>query len=302
MSYNENNPPLVVPVYLNQRLVFDLVAMLQGGIATVSRLETSSQNSQKIHESAVAKFSLADAFGSLLRIQLGAEKNKDRENDERKSISQERIHTPASLFFELRSELYKRKLITNPSNKLPAPGDFVEFTASMRRNPLIEGIDQITDLIAIADVFTGTADTSTSSKSKTKMPSTETELSKLAKQLKHIGDSLKVGTTQDLFATNMMANQNALVTVESQFLNDNSMSDLIDGTFTVLGKAMRVVESPGESISLLRKASVIRAPQIVTGLIDSFKNLQGINGMSIPDMKVELNGPAFQVLPIAIFS
>ena len=29
---------LIIPVYLNQRIVFDMIAMLQGGIATVTRI------------------------------------------------------------------------------------------------------------------------------------------------------------------------------------------------------------------------------------------------------------------------
>jgi len=36
-------PDLLVPVYLNQRIVFDLVAMLQGGIATVTNVTEISK-------------------------------------------------------------------------------------------------------------------------------------------------------------------------------------------------------------------------------------------------------------------
>ena len=35
---------LIIPVYLNQRIVFDMIAMLQGGIATVTRI-TSTESS-----------------------------------------------------------------------------------------------------------------------------------------------------------------------------------------------------------------------------------------------------------------
>ena len=33
-----HDPDLIIPVYLNQRVVFDLVAMLQDGIATVTKV------------------------------------------------------------------------------------------------------------------------------------------------------------------------------------------------------------------------------------------------------------------------
>jgi hypothetical protein len=36
---------LIIPVYLNQRIVFDLVAMLQGGIAAVTQVSQTQKES-----------------------------------------------------------------------------------------------------------------------------------------------------------------------------------------------------------------------------------------------------------------
>jgi hypothetical protein len=291
----------IVPVYLNQRLVFDLVAMLQGGISTVSRLEVTVSDSTKEKTDLAAKFSLADAFGSLLRIDLGGSKVNEKSGEQKRTTSSERTHTPASLFAALRDELQERSAVVNPEQQVPQPGDFIEFKAAMRRNPLIEGLDQVTQMLSLADVFSAPV-SQTSQKVKGKSPPAESELATLAKQLKQVAQTLKEGTTRDLFATEIAGGYSAVVTAEIGFLNDVAMSDLIDGTFSVLGKVIRAIPADGRKISLVRNSSVSMSPRLLAELVQSFKNLQSIPGFSTPDMTYEIEGPAIQVLPIAIFS
>lgn len=292
---------LIVPVYLNQRLVFDLVAMLQGGISTVSRLEVTESDLNKERVDLSTRFSLADAFGSLLRIDLGGAKANEKSGEVKRSTSSERTHTPASLFAALRDELHEKSAVINPADRTPEPGDFVEFKAGMRKNPLIQGLDQVTQLLAIADMFT-TPISQGQQRSKQKAIPTESELGTLAKQLKHIADTLREGTTRDLVASGLGGGYSAVVTVETQFLNDAAMTDLIDGTFSVLGKVTRVVAEGAGKISLVRNSSVNMSPKILNELTQSFRNLQSTPGFETPDMTYEIEGPAIQVIPVAIFS
>lgn len=292
----------VVPVYLNQRLVFDLVAMLQGGIATVSRTETSESESMKTKSAISSKFGLADAFGSLLNIKLSAEKAHDQADEAKTTVSEERTHTPASLFVRLRSELLSRGLVVDAIEQMPEPGQFVEFRASMSRSPLIQGLENVTGLLAMVDIFAETKSEPGKGGAKSKPESNQLALNNLAKKLQHLRESLKVGNTEDLVATVVSANKKVVIPVDRHFLNDETMSDLIDGTFQVLGKVTRVVNEANDSISLLRKVSVGTAPAVVTGLLQAFANLNQSAGLTLPPMEVEIRGPAFQVLPIAIFS
>lgn len=292
---------LIIPVYLNQRLVFDLVAMLQNGISTVSRLEIRSTEDERDMQRASGRFSLADAFGSLLKIDMDASKETDRNTQQQRTESTEKTHTPASLFSLLRGQLAARQLLVSPAVQAPVPGDFVEFKASMRRNPLIEGLDQSCELLSMADLFSEQV-SQTVSRQKTKQVQSESELSVLAKQLRHINARLQEGTTRDLFATDAAGGYSAVVTVENQFLNDDAMTDLIDGTFSVLGKVIRVVTNENGKISLVRNSAVNMSPHLLAELVQSFKNLQAVPGFSTPEMTYEVPGPAFQVLPIAIFA
>ena len=98
----KNDPALIIPVYLNQRMVFDLVAMLQGGISTVTRVSETNQERLSTENSLQATFGLADAFASLLKINLSAGQNQLSGDESAKSSEEERVHTPSSLFFVLR--------------------------------------------------------------------------------------------------------------------------------------------------------------------------------------------------------
>lgn len=56
---------LVIPVYLNQRFVFDLVAMLRGGIATVTRVSESERDVDKVSGEVGGAFGLSQALASV---------------------------------------------------------------------------------------------------------------------------------------------------------------------------------------------------------------------------------------------
>lgn len=121
--------------------------------------------------------------------------------------------------------------------------------------------------------------------------------------MESLSASLKAGGTQDLIADLHPSGSRALLTVEDQFLNDRSLSDLVDGTFRVVGKVSRSIEHNHDSISLLRKTALSRVPaEALTGLTQAIAKLQQEHGFAMPVMEVEVKGPVFQVLPVAIFT
>lgn len=294
------NNHLVVPVYLNQRLVFDLLAMLQGGIATVTRLERTESHENRTEEQLRSQFGLADAFGSLLKINLGGDRLKQVSGGGATSLAEDRTHTPASLFSVLRRELTDLGILKAATDSLPEPGDFVEFTAQMRKNPLVEGLDSITELFALFQVFTA-QEASPKGSGNLRRDKQGGEFARLSTQLKHVSDSMKQGNTQDLVALTL-EKRKVIVTLDTQFLNDPTMSDLIDGTFKVLGKVTRCVHENNESISLLRKSSLNMAPDVIEKLVAAFESLQDSKNFKIPPMEAEVAGPAFQIIPVAIFA
>ena len=81
---------------------------------------------------------------------------------------------------------------------------------------------------------------------------------------------------------------------------DPTMNDVIGGQFRVFGKATRVIPTEtDDNINLMRRSPVGKLIQKVPGFQDAFSELEK---MGLGSMQSEVNGPAMQVIPIAIFS
>lgn len=295
-------PDLIILVYLNQRLVFDLVAMLQGGIATVTRISEAQREADRTSGEVSGGFGLSQALASLLKVNLSGKASEEAESSSERTSTAERVHTPASLFFTLRNLLIERQVLQPDSSKAsPEPGQFVEFTASLRRNPLIEGLDSIVEILDLAAVFA--EPTKPKHSGGKHQPQAQPDLKRLRGQLESLSSALKAGGTQDLVADLSPSGRRALLTVEEQYLNDPSLSDLVDGTFRVVGKVVRSVPTEEGSISLLRKTAMSRVPaNMRDALTEAFGALQQEHGFVMPTMEVEIRGPVIQVIPLAIFS
>lgn len=290
---------LLLPVYLNQRAVFDLVAMLQGGISTVTKISETAKELTSTDREVGAAFGLNRAFASLLRIDLSAKRRKMTDEESGRTSSEERVHTPASLFFVLRALLSERALLVQDTeSQVPESGQFLEFSAVLRRNPVVEVTDALHQMMSLAFIFFPP----TEAKHK-KGQQLGTDQKAQLKQLEQFRDVLRSGDTIDLTTDPLRSGHRAVVTVETQYLNDPSMSDLVDGTFTVVGKVTRVIGEGEGSVNLVRKTALGPMPPAV--LEQAFASLAvplADQGFHLPNMTWRIDGPVIQLLPIAIFT
>ena len=272
--------------------------MLQGGISTVISATEASKRTTSDGEKISAGFGLSEALSTLLKIDLSGTRDKSSGNEETSALSQERVHTPASLFFQLRNILIdKGHLRENTYDELPKAGDFVEFEGYLKRNPIVEAIDSLAEMLDIAEMF------SEKPQPQKGKPNQISENKKVKQQMTLFSDALKAGSTIDLTSKSLKAGYTAVVTVETGFLNDPLMSDLVDGQFKVIGKVIRSVGDSSESISLLRKTALSKMPShLIKEAFGHLSTLGSEQGFGIPELKLEINGPAIQVLPIAIYA
>jgi len=127
----------IIPVYLNQRIVFDLLAMLEGGICHVTRVASAEQKAEQNERRYGAEFGLSKALASLLSIAVSGEGKQAGSTTASLRKSEERIHTPASLFYRLRNQLQiDGGLQVLRELEPPKEYDLVEFSAAMVRNPV----------------------------------------------------------------------------------------------------------------------------------------------------------------------
>jgi hypothetical protein len=290
---------LIVPVYLNQRLVFDLLAMLHGGISTVTSITKTESSGTSDTEKMKASFGLSQVLSSLLKIDLSGEQENKNSMNQVGSISEQRVHTPASLFYQLRTMLLEKDFLRVVDNSsTPTPGDIIEFEASLRRNPIIETIQSVSEMLEVAMIF---EEPKPHSKMKTKQVPVQ-DNKKLKSQMEAFCEKLRAGNTMDLIAEDLVNKYSAVVTLELGFLNDPTMSDVVDGRFYILGKVIQTIMEDTESISLIRKTALSKLPSTI--LVDAFSVMSTLatDGFAIPELKWEIKGPAIQIIPIAIYA
>jgi hypothetical protein len=240
----------VIPVYLNQRIVFDMVAVLQGGLTTITRISEAEQRSSNDQRRYGASFGLSQAFEALFKIGISGTRERSDAEAGLTQKSAERVHTPASLFHELRSVLTASGALTRvDSTYSPAAGDMVEFTSSLRRNPVVHVMDYMLSFMEVALAFEETPPAA----KRNKFRPQESEARKTKSQFETMVQMLRAGHTVDLVADELANRYKAIVTLEEEFLNDPTMADLVDGQFRVLGKVSKVISGPDEFLNLLRK-------------------------------------------------
>jgi hypothetical protein len=121
--------------------------------------------------------------------------------------------------------------------------------------------------------------------------------------MKGFNDHLTTGQTIDIIARNIFDKYKAVITLETEYLNDQTMADLVDGKFSVVGKVIRVVTEEKDKIGLIRKFALTMMPKsILENMMGSLQKLSKEQDFNMPDLQWELSGPTFQILPIAIFA
>lgn len=285
---------LIIPVYLNQRVVFDLVAVLEGGIASVKQLSETHLETKGESKQIGVSFGLSNVLSSLLKVDLTGKKGNETSDKKSTTTTEDRIHTPVSLFVTLRSILQKNSYIKKVEFGVDvSPGDIVEFSSILNRNPLIETLDIFSELISLMEIVEEKHQKGKNKQNK--------EIDKVRKIINSLIESLKGGDTIDLTTPPLVSSHRAVISIEKQNLNDPSMSDLVDGTFVVIGKVTKSIKECEGSISLNRKSALNRFPPEILKQFESAFQSRELREMNLPELEWEVAGPAIQVLPIAIF-
>ncbi len=285
----------IIPVYLNQNYVFDLLAMLKGGLATVTSVSQSENEGVVKHASVSGGFGLGSAFSALLKVDMSAHQKKETEGNTGTTTAEERVHTPASLLFQLINELREGGHIIDILSDKYVSGQIVEFETSMTKNPIIETLDGVLQVLDVAEVF---QDPPQKTKGQRNRPSGD---ALLKKQLATVTEALKAGNTIDLIGSIENPTMSVMVTIDMTYLSDPLMSNLVEGKFKVLGKIIRKVDEDDTPLNLLRKSALSKTPFILKELVSAINAMSQDGQFNFPDASAEIKGPAIHVLPIAIY-
>lgn len=289
---------LPMTLYLNQRMTFDLLATLEGGFSNFTTVQTTSSGETTAELSGGAQLGISNVF-AFLGMQLGGRGSRQTGQKLSESTMENIVVTPVSLFARLRKELQDRKLVRSVSNSLNLselqPSDFVEFEATLRRHQLIVQLSAFAELMPLMGAFEG----SSSSKSARQRGQSKSTATPTLKQVNSLLNALTSGESRDLVSK--VGETNVVITTEQQYFNDPTMNDIIDGTFHVFGKATRVIPKGDDAtISLLRKTPLGQFKAILPVIAEAASHFESLGPSEDPT--TEIQGPAIQVMPIAIFS
>lgn len=302
----ESCTDLCVPVYLNNQIVFDLLAMLEDGFSQLSSVKTSAidSNSQKVNLNGSIGGRVLDLIGVSLKGDYGKEKG----SQETTETSNEKIHTPASLFSKLRTKLNRDNLInkvkTAEEIDLLQCGELVELPAILKKISLIDTIEGIKRLMEIAVLFANQESTETKGKKHKNEKVSDNQQQIVIKQINGFLEALTQSNSMELTGEPLgIPSARIVLSVDLNYFSSKNPNDVIDGEFYILGKAIRVIKSDSHNtINLLRNTSFRQIDlKIFEGFASAFQGAEEA-GLRFPTIVTEIHGPAIQIIPIAIFT
>ena len=284
---------LDVPIYLNQKIVFDLLASINNGLAQVTKLKTSSNIEAGISgglESELGNKNIFTLLGVNLKGKLESGKNQEQE--------QEKIHTPASLFNCLKGELFKQKMVKKVRgeeefNNLQS-GDFVEVEGLIKLNPLVKIMSNMTNMMELAVIMQGDG---TGKNAKKEI----LENKKIIGQMQAFTDSLQENGMVDLICeTNGNFSFSSVIPVYRDYFFNGNMNEIMEGRFRVMGKVTKV-SCGEEKIDLLRNTGfTLFNENLLKEMLSAF-NADNNKDINTGDIQTSISAPAVLIIPIAIY-
>lgn len=289
---------LMIPVYINEKIVLDMLAIIEDGFSTVSQVSYSdhkeNSNAQKI-EAGVS--TSASILSKLLKIDLKGELSHSGNCGETENTTKEKVHTNVSLLSKFRAFLTDANILKSgfdiSNMKI---GDFIEVEGELQKNPLINCMDIFVDVLRMADIFAEKPQLN----AKTQAKAQKQQQDETMKKIKSFASELKHSGTVDFILSDSAGT--VVLSAQEQYLSNDNISEILGGHFKVLGKVIAICADKTESIDLLRKTTLSILPHDL--LADMFLCLQNedMKQYNLPELKTEISGPAVIVIPVAIYA
>ena len=289
---------LMVPVYINEKIVLDMLAIIEDGFSTVSQVSYNehkeNSNVQKL-ESGVS--TSANILSKLLKIDLKGEVSHSGNSGENTSVAKEKVHTNVSLLSRFRTFLVNEKILKSGFDTANIKiGDFIEVEGELQKNPLINYLDIFLDLFRMVDIFTEKPQLG----SKTQTKAQKQQENEIVTQIKSFADELKHSGTIDFILSDDVGT--VVLSAQEQYLSNDNISEILGGNFKVLGKVIAICKDETENVDLLRKTTLSIFPiDQITEIFSGFQN-SGIKQFNLPELKTQIPGPAVIVIPVAIYA
>lgn len=295
---------LGMAIYLNQRVILDYLAIFNDGFSVTQQVKNATSFEKEKSVVLSGEIGITNAFG-LFNLGIKPEIKSGTAETTGTETVQEKIHTPGSLFHKVRQSIIEQGLLKNiESNSTIISGDFIEFSAIIRKNPLLDYMERLSSLLEFATIFSPEtlASAVPVAKGQQKPKHKQNPMVKMKQQMSALLNGLTADGAVDLIAEPIDADYKIVLTAESKFFQNEKHEEIIDGEYRILGKVIRLItKGQDESINLLRKTTLgsLNSDFILKTFSQSMMALPE-HQFKQSDLFVEVNGPAILVVPIAI--
>lgn len=293
-----NKDGLIIPVYINEKIVLDMLAIMEDGFSTVSQVnytEHIEKNSSKKMEAGAS--TSTSILSKLLKIDVSGGISQAGNDGKETNVVKEKVHTNVSLLSKFRKFLIDENILKSELDFLKIEvGDFVEIDGELQKNPLINYMDIFVDVIRLADIFTEEPQLG----KKVQAKNQNQQENHLLKQIKAFSDELKHSGTVDFILSEDYGT--VVLSAQEQYLANDNVSEIIGGHFKVLGKVISVCKDENENIDLLRKTSLSVFSEEM--LEEAFSGLKSndTQQFKLPKLVTKIAGPSVIVIPVAIYA
>ena len=298
MKNNISKNGLIIPVYINEKIVLDMLAIMEDGFSTVSQVnytEHMEKNSAKKLDASAS--TTVPILSKLLKIDVSGGISQTGNDGKDTSVVKEKVHTNVSLLSKFRNFLIDEKILKSELDfsKIQV-GDFVEIDGELEKNPLINYMDIFVDIFRLADIFTEEPQLGNITQAKNQ----KQQDSKILKQIKSFSEELKHSGTIDFILSDERGT--IVLSAQEQYLANDNVSEILGGHFKVLGKVISICKDENENIDLLRKTTLsVLSEGMLEEMFSDFKN-SDMEQFNLPELVTKITGPAAIVIPVAIYA
>lgn len=282
----------ILALYLNQRFVYDILAIKNDGFTEFYEVKDQNANSNSVKNSVSAEFATNNDFSLItasmvdsLETTMGEDKNKEK--------TYKKTHTPTSLFMQAYNYLKRNneiKIIKNFSDldNLKS-GEFVELNSTIELNTIIDFLEDLSKALEIIEAFSELGD---SKKGKQVSPNIilKNKVDNILKILEDEKDGVKYGICR-------IQEYPVVLKLNKEYFINKDYAEIRNGEFRIIGKILEIVPN-GKEILLNRENAI---GMFDSSMFNPIKNaIEEIPNIKFQKFEDKILGKTCVIMPIAI--
>lgn len=285
----KNDTRIILPFYLNQRFVYDMLAIMNNGFTDLIEITNTESSSADTKANVNANFGTNNEF-TLIQTSVSGELETGYNTGKDNTKKFTKTHTASSLFMQVYNLLSREGKIKILNSGFEfsdiKSGDFVELKSKITINSMVDFFHDFDLVIDITDAMSKLGN--------------ENGIGGLNHFKKATTDILKVVDSEKekiRYGICNVDNKNIVVKLNKDYFINSDMKEIKNGEFTIIGKIMEIVPSEASVILNRENAFGMYDPKIFEAVKEAMKNMEEFNFDEIID---KIQGPTCIIFPIAI--